>query len=145
MMTSRSTAQISLAALAAALALAGCNKGANTANTAEANVAAADNEAAAVPPEDVALPAGDNSRVVQYDDHDHAAPRPQPSPNDHRGPTDDHSRSGANDRDRGSGRVGPQPSSSPSPSRAAYDGTQPAPDSYGGHRDTGNGNSSDAR
>jgi hypothetical protein len=114
MMTSRSTAQISLAALAAALALAGCNKGANTTNTVEANVAAADNEAAAVPPEDVALPAGDNSRVVQYDDHDHAAPRPQPS-------------------------------SSPSPSRAAYDGTQPAPDSYGGHRDTGNGNSSDAR
>jgi hypothetical protein len=144
MMTSRSTAQISLATLAAALALAGCNKGANTTNTVEANVAAADNEAAAVPPEDVALPAGDNGRLVQYDDHGHAAPRPQPSPDD-RGATGDHSRTGANDRGRGSGRVGPQPSSSPSSSRAAYDGTQPAPDSYGGHRDTGNGNSSDAR
>ena len=63
-MTSRSTARISLAALAATLALAGCNKAADTANTAaDANVAAIDNEAAAVPPEDLALPAGDNAVV----------------------------------------------------------------------------------
>jgi hypothetical protein len=62
-MTSRST--VSLLALAGALALAGCNKADTGANTAAAvNLAAAtDNEAAAMPPEDLPLPAGDNAVV----------------------------------------------------------------------------------
>jgi len=65
-MTSRST--VSLTVLAAALALAGCNKTDTGANTLAAdNIAAAtdntDNEAAAVPPEDLPLPAGDDAVV----------------------------------------------------------------------------------
>jgi hypothetical protein len=62
-MTSRSI--VSLTALAAALALAGCNKADSGANTLAAdNIAATvDNEAAAVPPEDLPLPAGDDAVV----------------------------------------------------------------------------------
>ncbi|MGN6280084.1 MAG: hypothetical protein ACTHM8_15365 [Sphingomonas sp.] len=60
-MTSRT---VSLIALAGALALAACNKADTGANTAAAdNMAVIDNDAAAVPPEDLALPAGDTAVV----------------------------------------------------------------------------------